>query len=151
MDSYGCGEDNTTCPNETTCCTGKQKCCPVENDKYKCCNNGDENVSISSLLIPCLFFFPVTENKYSNVVLLSISAPWSNRGGQKQPIPNHNYTINSHFSAYLLSRLGGWATMLSQWFSMCPQWQRCSLYVADQTCKCDLLRWGQLFAKFPSQ
>ena len=53
MDSYGCGEDNTTCPNETTCCAGKRTCCPVENE-FKCCNVEDENVSISSLLIPCL-------------------------------------------------------------------------------------------------
>ena len=82
LDSYGCGEDYTTCPNETTCCKGKQKCCPVENS-YNCCPIEDENVSISSLLIPCLPSSSDRENKYSNVVSLSISAPWSNRGGLK--------------------------------------------------------------------
>ena len=82
LDSDGCGEDNTTCPNETTCCTGKKTCCPVEND-YQCCPIEDENVSISSFLIPCLPSSSDRENKYSNVVYLSISASWSNRDGLK--------------------------------------------------------------------
>ena len=82
VESYDCGEDNTTCPNETTCCTGKRTCCPVGSD-YQCCNVEDENVSISSFLIPCLPSSSDRENKYSNVVSLSISAPWSNRGGLK--------------------------------------------------------------------
>ena len=147
MDSYGCGEDNTTCPNETTCCTGTQSCCPVGNT-YKCCPV--ENVS--KHILPPL---SVTESKYSNVVPLSASAPWSNRGRGEaeldQPIPNHNYTINSHFSGNLLSRLGGGAKVLFRLAAMCPQRQPGTLYGENKTCKCHLLRRSRLYVKLSSQ
>ena len=101
VESYDCGEDNTTCPNETTCCTGKRACCPVGSD-YQCCNVEDENVSISSLLIPWLpsssdrewimyndfrkyalpQFLPQICLAEITVVSLSISAPSSNTHSQ---------------------------------------------------------------------
>ena len=97
----------------------------------------------------------VTESKYSNVVPLSASAPWSNRGRGEaeldQPIPNHNYTINSHFSGNLLSRLGGGAKVLFRLAAMCPQRQPGTLYGENKTCKCHLLRRSRLYVKLSSQ
>ena len=140
VESYDCGEDNTTCPNETTCCTGKRACCPVENT-YQCCNVEDENVSISSHSSSHDSPLPVTENKYSNVVSLSISAPWSNRGDLKathsQPqLYNDQLPLSS---GCLLSRLGRGAALLLQLHAMCPQREPRTLYGADKTCERDLL------------
>ena len=86
---------------------------------------------------------PMTESQYSDVVPLSVSDLWSNRGGggarREEPIPNHNKTINSHFSGYLLSRLGGGTKVLFQLHAVCPQRQPKPMYGADETRQCDLL------------